>query len=104
MYYYQLFSPNVRKKKRDDIKKAYKGYKDINLQALKIINPDGYLVTCSCSHFMTPTLFMDMLVDASNDAHRITQMIDFRIQSKDHPALLGSDESLYLKCITLKVK
>ena len=53
---------------------------------------------------MTPTLFMDMLMDASIDAGRVTQMIDFNIQSKDHPALLGSDESLYLKCITLKVK
>lgn len=99
-----VLDPPAFAKKRDDIKKAYKGYKDINLQALKIINPDGYLVSCSCSHFMTPQLFLDMLIDASNDAKRITQMIDFRIQSKDHPALLGSDESLYLKCITLKVK
>ena len=99
-----VLDPPAFAKKRDDIKKAYKGYKDINLQALKIINPDGYLISCSCSHFMTPQLFLDMLMDASHDAKRITQMIDFRIQSKDHPALLGSDESLYLKCITLKVK
>jgi 23S rRNA (cytosine1962-C5)-methyltransferase len=53
---------------------------------------------------MTPALFMDMLLDASHDAKRITQMIEFRIQGKDHPALFGSDESLYLKCITLRVK
>ncbi len=99
-----ILDPPAFAKKRDDIKKAYKGYKDINLQALKIISPDGYLISCSCSHYMTPTLFIEMLADASNDAQRITQMIDFRIQSKDHPALLGSDESLYLKCITLKVK
>lgn len=99
-----ILDPPAFAKKRDDIKKAYKGYKDINLQALKIINPDGYLVSCSCSHYMTPQLFLDMLMDASHDAKRVTQMIDFKIQSKDHPALLGSDESLYLKCITLKVK
>ena len=99
-----ILDPPAFAKKKEDIKKAYKGYKDINLQALKIINPDGYLVSCSCSHYMTPTLFMDMLMDASIDAGRVTQMIDFNIQSKDHPALLGSDESLYLKCITLKVK
>ena len=99
-----ILDPPAFAKKRDDIKKAYKGYKDINLQALKIINPDGYLVSCSCSHYMTPQLFLDMLMDASHDANRITQMIDFSIQSKDHPALLGSDESLYLKCVTLKVK
>lgn len=99
-----ILDPPAFAKKKEDIKKAYKGYKDINLQALKIINPDGYLVSCSCSHYMTPTLFMDMLMDASIDAGRVTQMIDFNIQSKDHPVLLGSDESLYLKCITLKVK
>ena len=74
------------------------------MQALKIVNPEGYLITCSCSHFMNESLFLDMLSDASHDAKRVTQMIDFRIQSKDHPALLGSDESLYLKCVTLKVK
>lgn len=99
-----ILDPPAFAKKKDDIKKAYKGYKDINLQALKIMNPDGYLISCSCSHFMTPSLFMDMLMDASVDANRITQMIDFRIQSKDHPVLMGSDESLYLKCMTLKVK
>ena len=47
---------------------------------------------------------MEMLLEASNDSKRMTQMIEFRIQGKDHPALFGSDESLYLKCITLKVK
>ncbi len=99
-----ILDPPAFAKKKEDIKKAYKGYKDINLQALKIINPDGYLISCSCSHYMTPALFIDMLMDASIDANRVTQMIDFRIQSKDHPALLGSDESLYLKCVTLKVK
>lgn len=99
-----ILDPPAFAKKRNDIKKAYKGYKDINLQALKIIEPEGYLVSCSCSHYMDQTLFVEMLADASHDAKRITQMIDFRIQSKDHPALLGSDESLYLKCVTLKVK
>jgi 23S rRNA (cytosine1962-C5)-methyltransferase len=99
-----ILDPPAFAKKRNDIKKAYKGYKDINLQALKIIEPEGYLISCSCSHYMDQTLFIQMLTDASHDAKRITQMIDFRIQSKDHPALLASDESLYLKCVTLKVK
>lgn len=99
-----ILDPPAFAKKNDDIKKAYQGYKDINLQALKIISPNGYLVSCSCSHYMTPSLFMEMLIDASHDAKRITQMVEFRIQGKDHPALFGSDESLYLKCITLRVK
>jgi len=99
-----VLDPPAFAKKNDDIKKAYQGYKEINLQALKIINPDGYLISCSCSHYMTPALFMEMLMEASQDAKKMTQMIEFRIQSKDHPALFGSDESLYLKCVTLRVK
>jgi len=99
-----ILDPPAFAKKADDLKKAYQGYKDINLQALKIINPNGYLMSCSCSHYMSPSLFLEMLMDASNDAKRITQMVEFRIQGKDHPALLGSDESLYLKCVILRVK
>ncbi len=99
-----VLDPPAFAKKNDDVKRAFQGYKDINLQALKLIKEDGYLVTCSCSHYMTPSLFLEMLMEASKDAKRITQMIEFRIQGKDHPVLLGSDESLYLKCVVLKVK
>jgi len=99
-----ILDPPAFAKKVDDVKKAYQGYKEINLQALKIINDNGYLLSCSCSHYMTPALFLDMLIEASNDAKKITQMVEFRIQGKDHPALLGSDESLYLKCVMLRVK
>lgn len=99
-----ILDPPAFAKKNEDIKRAYQGYKDINLQALKIIEKDGYLMSCSCSHYMSPSLFLEMLMDASNDANRITQMVEFRIQGKDHPALLGSDESLYLKCVILRVK
>jgi len=99
-----ILDPPAFAKKNEDVKKAYQGYKDINLQALKLIKPGGYLITCSCSHYMSPSLFLEMLIDASSDAKRVTQMVEFRIQSKDHPALLGSDESLYLKCVILKVK
>ncbi len=99
-----ILDPPAFAKKKEDIKKAYQGYKEINLQAMKIINDFGYLVTCSCSHYMTPSLFLKMLMDAAKDAHKIAQMVEFRIQGKDHPALLGSDESLYLKCIILKIK
>jgi 23S rRNA (cytosine1962-C5)-methyltransferase len=99
-----ILDPPAFAKKVDDLKKAYQGYKDINLQALKIINSNGYLMSCSCSHYMSPSLFLEMLMDASNDAKRVTQMVEFRIQGKDHPALLGSDESLYLKCVILRVK
>ncbi|MDD3068574.1 MAG: class I SAM-dependent rRNA methyltransferase, partial [Acholeplasmataceae bacterium] len=99
-----VLDPPAFAKKREDTKKAYQGYKEINLQALKLINPGGTLITCSCSHFMTPELFMEMVKDASKDAKRFVQMLDFWIQGKDHPNLIASDESLYLKCIVINVK
>ncbi len=99
-----ILDPPAFAKKKEDLNKAFQGYKEINLQAMKIINNNGYLVTCSCSHYMNPSLFLEMLMEAANDAKKIVQMIEFRIQSKDHPALLGSDESLYLKCVILKIK
>jgi 23S rRNA (cytosine1962-C5)-methyltransferase len=99
-----VLDPPAFAKKVEDVKKAYQGYKEINLQALKLIEDDGYLFTCSCSHYMTPALFLDMLIDASKDAKKSTQMVEFRIQGKDHPARLGTDESLYLKCVVLRVK
>jgi len=99
-----ILDPPAFAKKNEDLKKAYQGYKEINLQALKLIEDNGYLMSCSCSHYMSPSLFLEMLIDASKDAKKNTQMIEFRIQGKDHPARLGSDESLYLKCVILRVK
>ncbi|MDY0211361.1 MAG: rRNA large subunit methyltransferase I, partial [Acholeplasma sp.] len=63
----------------------------------------GYLYTCSCSHYMTIELFLKMLGEAAKDAKKVAQMVELRIQSKDHPALLGGDESLYLKCVILRI-
>lgn len=98
-----ILDPPAFAKNKDAIKRAYQGYKDINLQAMKIINDGGYLYTCSCSHYMTIDLFLQMLQDAARDAKKQVQMVEIRIQSKDHPALLGSDESLYLKCVVVRV-
>ena len=70
---------------------------------MKLINDGGYLYTCICSHFMTIYLFLSMLADAAKDAKKVAQMVELRIQSKDHPALLGGDESLYLKCVILRI-
>ncbi|MDY0210277.1 MAG: class I SAM-dependent rRNA methyltransferase [Acholeplasma sp.] len=98
-----VLDPPAFAKKQDSIKNAYQGYKDINLQAMKLIKNGGYLYTCSCSHYMTIELFLQMLQEAAKDANKIAQMVEMRIQSKDHPALLGSDESLYLKCVVVRV-
>ncbi len=99
-----ILDPPAFSKNKDSIKKAYKGYKEINMQAMKIIKSGGYLFTFSCSQHMTPNLFMEMISDAAHDAKRVVQFIDFKIQAPDHPALLQSEEQLYLKCIILRVK
>jgi len=98
-----VLDPPAFTKSKDTVKKAYKGYKEINLQAIKAIKAGGYLLTFSCSQHMTPDLFLQMVKDAAIDAKRKVQFIDFRIQSPDHPALITSDDELYLKCVILRV-
>ena len=98
-----VLDPPAFTKDKSTVKKAYRGYKEINLQAMRIIKPGGYLLTFSCSQHMTPDLFMQMVNEAAHDAKRKVQFLDFRIQSPDHPALLSSNEQLYLKCMILRV-
>ena len=99
-----VLDPPAFAKKREDIKKATQGYKEINLSAMKMIKPEGTLITCSCSHYVSLEGFMEMAKDAAKDANRFVQMIDFWVQGKDHPVHLGSYESLYLKCLVMHVK
>lgn len=99
-----ILDPPAFSKNKESLKKAYKGYKEINIQAMKIIKSGGYLLTFSCSQHMTPNLFMQMINEAAIDAKRIVQFLDFRIQAPDHPALLQSEEQLYLKCMILRIK
>ena len=98
-----VLDPPAFSKNKDSLKKAYKGYKEINMTAMKNIKSGGYLLTFSCSQHMTPELFMEMVKEASLDAKRKVQFLDFRVQAPDHPALLNSDEQLYLKCMILRV-
>ena len=99
-----VLDPPAFTKDKTTVKKAYRGYKEINLQALKIIKSGGYLLTFSCSQHMTSDLFMEMLKEAVIDSKRSVQFIDFKIQAPDHPALLFGNEQLYLKCVILRVK
>ncbi len=98
-----VLDPPAFVKTKDKVKNAIKGYKEINLQALKLINKGGYLFTYSCSQHMTSDLFFEMVQSAVKDSKRRVQFIDFKIQSPDHPTLLNSSEQLYLKCIVLRV-
>jgi 23S rRNA (cytosine1962-C5)-methyltransferase len=98
-----VLDPPAFCKTKSAVEGAYRGYKDINLRGMKILKPGGFLVTCSCSHYMYPGIFMEMIQDAAMDAHRIVRQVEFRTQAKDHPVLYGSDESMYLKCLILQV-
>jgi 23S rRNA (cytosine1962-C5)-methyltransferase len=84
------------------VKSALRGYKEINLRALKLLNPGGVLVTCSCSYHLSEDLFLGLIADAAVDAHRRVQIIERRGQSRDHPVLLGVPETHYLKCLILR--
>ncbi|MCR5705331.1 MAG: class I SAM-dependent rRNA methyltransferase [Acholeplasmatales bacterium] len=98
-----VLDPPAFTKSKDTVKKAYKGYMEINTQALKKVRKGGYLLTFSCSQHMTPDLFMQMVADAAHNAKRTVRLVDFRVQSPDHPSLLQSESELYLKCLILRV-
>lgn len=98
-----VLDPPAFTKTKNKLENAYKGYKEINIQAMKLIEDEGILITASCSQHLTPALFFSMLEESAKDANKVVQMIDFRVQASDHPTLLGSEESLYLKLACLRV-
>ena len=98
-----ILDPPAFCKTADEVKDAYRGYKDINLNAMKIIKSGGFLVTCSCSHYMTSALFEKMLIEASRESGRIVRSVEVKSQAHDHPALLCAEETQYLKFFVLQV-
>ena len=98
-----VLDPPAFAKNRASLKAAARGYKEINLRALKLLNPGGILVTCTCSYHMSEELFLGLLDAAANDAHRRVQIVEKRTQSSDHPILLGMPETYYLKCVIARV-
>lgn len=98
-----VLDPPAFTKTKDSVKTAYNGYKKINQLAMQVVEDGGYLFTFSCSRYMTRTLFLEMLQEAAIKAKRRIQIIEERMQSKDHPMLLGSENSYYLKCFILRV-
>ena len=98
-----ILDPPAFAKNRATVKSATRGYKEINLRALKLLKPGGLLVTCSCSYHMSEDLFLDIIGDAAVDARRRVQIIERRGQSTDHPVLLGVPETHYLKCVIARV-
>ena len=98
-----VLDPPAFTKGKASLESAYRGYKDINLRALRLLNPGGILVTCSCSYHMTEERFLEMLADARADARRPLRIIEQRLQARDHPILLGVPETKYLKCVIAQV-
>ena len=98
-----VLDPPAFCKSAGEVKDAYRGYKDINVLGIKLVEKGGYLATCSCSHYMTLPLFERMLSDAAKESGRRVRVMEMRTQAPDHPALLNEEETQYLKFFVLLV-
>ena len=86
-----------------EVKDACRGYKDINVTAMKLLNDGGILISCSCSHYMTAPLFEKMLSEAAKESGKRARCLETRTQSPDHPALINAEETSYLKFFVLQI-
>lgn len=93
-----ILDPPAFTKSRNAVDSALRGYKEINLRAMKMIREGGYLITCSCSQHVLPEMFRTMVLDAAKDAKVLLRQVEFRTQGKDHPILPYARETEYLKC------
>lgn len=98
-----VLDPPAFAKTRRNLETALRGYKELNLRALKMLRPGGILVTCSCSFHVSEADFVEMLSSAAIDAHRQVRVVEKRVQAKDHPVLLSVPETQYLKCVIASV-
>ncbi len=98
-----ILDPPAFTKSRSSVKNAVKGYREINLRGMKIVRDGGFLVTCSCSHFMDYELFTKTLHQAANTVHKRLRQVEFKTQAPDHPILWAAEESYYLKFFVFQV-
>lgn len=98
-----ILDPPAFAKSQSSVKNATKGYREINLRAMKLVKDGGFLATCSCSHFMTYELFTKTIGQAAKNVHKRLRQVEFRTQSPDHPILWAADESYYLKFYIFQV-
>lgn len=98
-----ILDPPAFTKSRNSVKNAVKGYREINLRAMKLLKNGGFLATCSCSHFMTPDLFADTVGQAAKHVRKRLRQVEYRTQAPDHPILWAADESYYLKFFIFQV-
>ena len=98
-----ILDPPAFAKSRRVLEPAYKGYKELNYRCMKLTKSGGFMVTCSCSQFMTKELFLRMLREAAKDSGREVRLIREVMQSRDHPAAIGEESALYLKGWVLSI-
>ena len=98
-----ILDPPAFTKSRNSIKNAVKGYREINLRAMKLVKDGGFLATCSCSHFMSYELFTQTIGQAARNVHKRLRQVEYRTQAPDHPSLWAADESYYLKFYIFQV-
>jgi 23S rRNA (cytosine1962-C5)-methyltransferase len=98
-----VLDPPAFAKTKRDLEKALRGYKELNLRAMKMLRPGGILVTCSCSFHVSTANFLEVVADAARDSHRSLRVVESRGAAKDHPMLLNIPETSYLKCLILSV-
>jgi 23S rRNA (cytosine1962-C5)-methyltransferase len=98
-----VLDPPAFAKSKSNLETALRGYKELNLRALKMLRPGGVLVTCSCSYHVSSAEFLEVVTQASRDVHKNLRVIENRTQAKDHPVLLTVPETAYLKCLILAV-
>jgi len=98
-----VLDPPAFAKSKRDLDTALRGYKELNLRALKMLRPGGVLVTCSCSYHVSAAEFLGVVTDAARDAHRELRILESRTQAKDHPILANVPETAYLKCVIMFV-
>jgi 23S rRNA (cytosine1962-C5)-methyltransferase len=97
-----VLDPPAFAKNKASVKKALSGYKEINLRALKLLEPGGFLVTCSCSYNVSESMFLDVVSAAAADARAEVTLVEKRSQGRDHPILINVPETYYLKCLILR--
>ena len=98
-----VLDPPAFAKSKRNLETAFRGYKELNLRALKMLRPGGLLVTCSCSYHVSPAEFIEVVASAARDVHRDLRLLENRTQAKDHPILLHVPETAYLKCVVATV-
>jgi 23S rRNA (cytosine1962-C5)-methyltransferase len=98
-----VLDPPAFAKSKKNLDTALRGYKELNLRALKMLRPGGTLITCSCSYHVSLAEFVEIVADSARDVHRNLRLIENRTQAKDHPILLTVPETAYLKCLILSV-